>query len=225
MSRDVWLQQIRQAGTDPAAIERILADDIPQDALQHAGQAILRCSDSAALANAASRLIEALGRRGWVGDRELIDELERLASAVPSTLTALTVELDELGEALDQSVASVAYLDLDLDTATVWPAELLEIGEEPEGFDPDDEQRWLPVVGQGPRAGYTTMEDFITTVSDPRLAGRLHDAIARTGAFRRFRDELSRNDDEYTRWHRWRDDRRLGRARAWLAEQGYRSTR
>jgi hypothetical protein len=69
------------------------------------------------------------------------------------------------------------------------------------------------------------MEDFITTVTDPRLAGRLHDAIAGTGAFRRFHDELSRNEAEYTRWHRWRDDRRLGRARAWLAEHGYRSTR
>jgi hypothetical protein len=223
MSRDVWLQQIRQAGTDPAAVERVLADDIAQDVLQHAGQAILRCSDSAALTDPASRLIEALRRRGWVGDRELIDDLECLASATPSKLTAITVELDDLGEALDQSVASVAYLDID--TATVWPSELFDIGEEPEDFDPDDEQRWLPVPGQGPRAGYATMEDFITTVADPRLAGRLRDAIAGTGAFRRFHDELSRNDDEYTRWHRWRDDRRLGRARAWLAEHGYRSTR
>jgi hypothetical protein len=223
MSRDVWLQQIRQAGTDPAAVEMVLADDIAQDVLQHAGQAILRCPDSAALADAASTLIEALARRGWVGDRELIHELEHVVSASPSTLTALTVELDDLGEALDQSVASVAYLDLD--TAMVWPAELFDIGGEPDDFDPDDEQRWLPVPGQGPRAGYATMEDFITTVTDPRLAGRLHDAIAGTGAFRRFHDELSRNDDEYTRWHRWRDDRRLGRARAWLAEHGYRSTR
>jgi hypothetical protein len=223
MSRDVWLQQIRQAGTDPAAVERVLADDIPHEVLQHAGQAILRCSDSAALADAASRLIEALGQRGWVGDRELIDDLERLASATPSTLTALPVELDDLGEALDQSVASVAFLDLD--TATVWPAELFDIGQEPEDFDPDDEQRWLPVPGQGPRAAYATMEDFIATVPDPRLAGRLHDAIAGTGAIRRFHDELSRNDDEYTRWHRWRDDRRLGQARAWLSEHGYRSIR
>jgi hypothetical protein len=223
MSRDVLLQQIRQAGTDPAAVEGVLVDDIPQDVLQHAGQAILRCSDSAALADAASRLIVALGRRGWVGDRELIDELERLASATPLTLTALTVELDDLGEALDQAVSSVAFLDLD--TATVWPAELFDIGEEPEDFDPDDGQPWLPVPGQGPRAGDATMEDFIATVTDPRLAGRLHDAIAGTGAFRRFHDELSRNDDEFTRWHHWRDDRRLGRARAWLAEQGYPSTR
>ena len=223
MSRDVWLQQIRQAGKDPAAVERVVADDIAQDVLQHAGQAILRCPDSAALGDAASRLIEALGRRGWVGDRELIHELEHVVSVSPSTLTALNVELDDLGEALDQSVASVAYLVLD--TATVWPAELFDIGEEPDDFDPDDDQRWLPVPGQGARAGYASMEDFITTVTDPRLAGRLHDAIAGTGAFRRFHDELSRNDDEYTRWHRWRDDRRLGRARAWLAEHGYRSTR
>lgn len=222
MSRDVWLQQIRQAGADPAAVERALADDIPQDVLQHAGLAVLRCPNSAALIDAVTRLIEALGRRDWVGDRELIDELEHVASGA-STLAALTVELDDLGEALDQSVASVAYLDLA--TGMIWPAELLDIGEEPDEFDPDDEQRWLPVPGQGPRAGYATMEDFITSITDPALAGRLRDAIAGTGAFRRFHDELSRNDDEYTRWHRWRDDRRLGRARAWLAEHGYRSTR
>jgi hypothetical protein len=223
MSRDVWLQQMRRAGTDPAAVERALADDIPHDVLQHARRAILRCPDSAALADPATRLTEALGRRGCVGDRELIRELEHVVSVSPSTLTALTVELDDLGEALDQSVASVAYLDLD--TAMVWPAEPFDIGEEPDGLDPDDEQRWLPVLGQGPRAGYATMEDFITTVTDPRLAGCLHDALAGKGAFRHFHDELSRNEDEYTRWHRWRDDRRLGRARVWLAERGYRSTR
>ncbi len=69
------------------------------------------------------------------------------------------------------------------------------------------------------------MERFIDTIDNPGLASRLRDAISRPKGFRRFKTELGRHDDEYTRWHRFRDDARLGRARAWLAEHGYRSAR
>lgn len=69
------------------------------------------------------------------------------------------------------------------------------------------------------------IERFISTIDSSGLASRLQTKIDGSGAFRRFKAELSRHDDEYTRWHRFSDDARLGRARAWLANRGYRSAR
>ena len=42
------------------------------------------------------------------------------------------------------------------------------------------------------------------------------------GAFRRFKDVLHRWPDLVDRWYGFSDDRRIGRARAWLADAGYR---
>jgi uncharacterized membrane protein YkvA (DUF1232 family) len=73
------------------------------------------------------------------------------------------------------------------------------------------------------RAAYRDMVDFIVTVADERLADRLHDAIRGRGAFRRFADTLRRaREDELTRWFEFKDERQRGRARAWLADVGYR---
>jgi hypothetical protein len=76
MSRDLWSKQLRIAGADPRAVEEVLAADAPADGLQHAGSALLRVERSDVLVASARRLIEALGQRGWVGDAELIVELE-----------------------------------------------------------------------------------------------------------------------------------------------------
>ena len=65
------------------------------------------------------------------------------------------------------------------------------------------------------------MERFAATITDVALSEWVADALGGAGAFRRFRSALERYPDEFTRWHRYRDDARLGRARAWLAEHGY----
>ena len=67
------------------------------------------------------------------------------------------------------------------------------------------------------------MVDFIDTVPDQRLGDRLSDAIRGRGAFRRFADTLRReSEDELSRWFEFADERKRGRARAWLADVGYR---
>ena len=66
------------------------------------------------------------------------------------------------------------------------------------------------------------MGDFIATLDDPAVADRLSIAIDGKGAFRRFRDLLDRWPDVATRWYAFSDDRHIGRARAWLADAGYR---
>jgi len=223
VSRDPWLSQLRVAGSDPSAVERVLAGGVPDDGLQHAGQAVIRCTTSTELISTATTLIGSLSQRNWSGDPELIAELEHVRDATTSELSLLAADLDEIGEALDQSPASVSYLDLA--TATLWPVEILDVDQGPEDFDPDDSERWLPIAGAGSQPAYAVMERFIATIDSPDLASQLRAEINGSGAFRRFQAELSRHDDHYTRWHRFSDDARLGRARAWLADHGYRSAR
>ena len=220
MSRDPWLKQLRIAGTDTRSVEEVLAGDVPADGLQHAGSALLRVERSDALAAIALRLIEALGQRNWIGDPELIVELEHYVDRTTSDLTTLPVALDELGEALDQSGGSDSFIDLT--DGTLWPAQLFDVDQGPADFDPESDQ-WLLVVGLGSGPAYAAMQRFVATIEQPDLASRLNDALAGSGAFRRFQTELSRHEDEYTRWHRFRDDDRLGRALSWLADQGYHS--
>ncbi|MGW4027787.1 UPF0158 family protein [Streptomyces sp. NPDC004838] len=88
----------------------------------------------------------------------------------------------------------------------------------------DDPERWLHVPALGSRPGYRDMELFVDGLGDPALAARLRIAIAGRGAFRRFKDVLSHDERASRRYHRFHEERQLGRARAWLAEEGYRPT-
>ena len=222
MSRDLWLKQLRISGGDTRSVEDVLAGDVPVDGLQHAGGAVLRVERSEVLVAIACSLIEALGDRGWIGDAELIAELEHYVALTGSDLILLPVELDELGEALDQSAGSDSFIDVA--DGAVWPAQLFDVDQGPAGFDPASD-RWLLVVGLGSSPAYKVMQRFVATIEQPDLASRLADALVGSGAFRRFQSELSRHEGEFTRWHRFRDDARLGRARAWLADHGYHSNR
>ena len=79
---------------------------------------------------------------------------------------------------------------------------------------------WVENTGSGD--GYRDMVEFIGTVGDPARADRLDIAIQGRGAFRRFKDTLARWPAELDRWHAFSDERQRGRARAWLADAGYR---
>jgi hypothetical protein len=65
------------------------------------------------------------------------------------------------------------------------------------------------------------MEWFIEDLDDTDLADNLVRAIAGHGAFRRFKDRLSERPDLTARWHAVSNDRQRGRARSWLAAEGY----
>jgi hypothetical protein len=92
-----------------------------------------------------------------------------------------------------------------------------------EPLDLDDPTSWLDVDTGGSRPAYRDMEAFIGTVTDTNTAERLWIAIDGTGAFGRFRRVLDRDEELLTRWHGFSEERRLGRARAWLARAGYRT--
>ncbi len=75
---------------------------------------------------------------------------------------------------------------------------------------------------EGSDEGYRDMEAFIGGLGDPDQVDRLLIAIEGRGAFRRFKQTLARWPEEEHRCNRFSEERRRGRARAWLADAGYR---
>ncbi|MGW3647874.1 UPF0158 family protein [Streptomyces sp. NPDC000878] len=182
-----------------------------------AGAAALGLSGAAQMA---ATFLGALWERGFRGDEELADVLRvSVGHAVNPVLRPLAVDLEMLAMLLEGTPAESGGR-LDLCTGECRPAfaDELETGFEKA----DDPERWLSVPALGSRDGYQDMELFIEGPDDAALADRLRTAIRGRGAFRRFKDVLARDERAWRLFHRLSDERQLGRARAWLAEEGCR---
>ena len=136
---------------------------------------------------------------------------------------ALAVDLDDLADVIDGNTSCESYIDLS--SGVVWPGEIVDRGQGPDDFDPGDASRWLFVGGAGSRLAYADMERFIATVEPDALSVKLRDAINGKHPFKAFLTVLQRHDEQFTSWHRHRDDARIGRARHWLAERGFEPAR
>ena len=222
----------------PAAV-RAVSDQSISETPQYAGDAALLglaqwVEGSAAIAE---RCAAVLRDRGGDGDSDLADELEAALGRQPiSLLASVPVDLDELSGQLEGDPEFTGGR-IDLRTGEVYPDSYFddpaawrdsgddeEEGEEEEGEDEKtDSDRWLWIDSHGSRAGYQDMVEFRDTVHDQRLAAMLDVALDGRGAFRRFKGVLDDVPAELDRWHRLEDDRRRGRARSWLAGQGYRA--
>jgi hypothetical protein len=64
---------------------------------------------------------------------------------------------------------------------------------------------WIRIDAVPSREQYRMMERFIATVTNAALKEALQDAIVGKGAFRRFKDAVSRFPDERKRWFAFRD--------------------
>ena len=195
----------------------------PTDALQHIGDAVLAVLElpGAHLTEVVERLVDRLRERQWDGDDELADTLEHLTRRRASPLVPLPVELADVGEALGEQAGTENYLDLH--TGTVWFHTMTDFGvaEDLDDVDLSDRTRWLFLLGEGSHEAYRDVQRFIGTIDDEDLAAHLTEAIQGRGAFRRFRSVLEHRPAEFTRWHRFDADARLGHARSWLADAGY----
>jgi len=201
----------------------------PEDALQLLGDAVLEVARQRPddIGTSARRCVAALRDRDWEGDPELADQIEAALGWGPTPLlNRLPVDLEELAGVLEGDPLTGGGR-IDLRTGEVWPQAAIEYAEEVGKADPDaddDGERWLHVLCEGARAGYRDMEMFIDNLEEDRLADRLARAIRGGGAFRRFKDVLAHSPDLLERWYGFSDDRHRGRARAWLAGEGYAST-
>ncbi len=212
------------ARTETAAVIGALVGRNPLEVAHLAGPGLIAAlaDDDASARGYATLLIDELRDRWWDGDQALADELAAAAGTGPPTgLRSVATDLDELAMHLSDASLQAEPSRLHLPTGRIWPNEaLLVTGGQPDAW--EDDERWLGLGFTGSADGWHDMSDFIGTVEDPELRERLDDAIRGKGAFRRFGDRLRAHEDEWTRWRRFKAERDLARARAFLAAAGYR---
>jgi hypothetical protein len=201
----------------------------PVDSLQIIGDGLLAAvrQGTAGSADLAQDCVNALRERQWAGDQELAEVLDAALGNGPTpVLRPLPVDLEELSMVLEGDPVQGGGR-IDLRTGEVWPQSAIEYAEEVGEIDEDDDDpdRWLWVECEGSHDGYRDMEWFIDDLDDPQFADRLARAISGRGAFRRFKDRLFDRPDLMTRWYAFSNDRQRGRARSWLATEGYVPTR
>lgn len=219
--------RVAVARGDGVGLVRLLTGKpLPDDALQLIGDGLLAALRQGIpeASGLARDCVAALRARGWWGDEELAEALEAgLGTGPARLLKPLAIDLEELATVLEGDPVYGGGR-IDLLTGEVWPQSVFEYGEENDWDDNDDPDRWLWVHCEGSRPGYRDMEWFISDVKDPEIADRLEIAISGRGAFRRFKNTLSRWPDLFTRWHAFSEERQRGRSRAWLAQEGYLAT-
>ncbi|MBC9727483.1 hypothetical protein H8R17_22320 [Streptomyces sp. TRM68367] len=208
---------------DWAALRTALLRGPSREVLQLAGDGVAGAAVRGlpGAAEMAASFLGALQERGYRGDGELADRLRAATgdAAIP-LLRPLAVDLEMLAMLLEGNPAESGGR-IDLSTGECRPAFTDELGAGLEAEEADDPARWLYVPALGSRAGYRDMELFVDGLGDVALADRLLNAVRGRGAFRRFKDVLARDERAWFRYLRFCDERQRGRARAWLAEEGY----
>lgn len=208
---------------DGRAIVEILSGRSPGRLLQHAGAALLvalaRHVEGAA--DLAPPLAEALRERHDDGDDVLAQQLTAATTGPPTGRRAVPADLEMLVDLLegDPTYGYGGYLDLT--TGDAWPEAAFEDAPDDDEVDLEDDERWLRVPHLGSRDAWWDMSAFADALTDNALAQELADAIEGRGAFSRFRRVMDRHPDHVPGWLAFRDERSTGRARSWLAENGY----
>jgi hypothetical protein len=202
----------------------------PTNSLQLIGDGVLEAVRDGidGVASLAHQCISALEERRWTGDQELAELLNAALGVGPTPmLRPLPVDLEELSMVLEGDPIHGGGR-IDLRTGEVWPQSAIEYGQEVgeiDEADDDDPDRWLWVHCEGSHDGYRDMEWFIDDLEDADFADRMARALSGRGAFRRFKDRLSERPDLMTGWYAFSNDRHRGRARSWLAAEGYTAIR
>jgi hypothetical protein len=194
---------------DVIAIVALLAKHDPMEVAHHVGPTLARAlaDGHPGAREAAVPLVGALAERGWPGDEELAADLAGVDALDPSPvdLATLAAVLDGPGE------RSTAWR-LDVETGRLTPP--------PAAPSPG---RTIPVVGLGPRPALDDLLDYVGLDRDG-LPGRMADSAPRE-LWDPLEEVLLRSPEHRVRWTLFAQERRLGRARRWLAEQGLRPVR
>lgn len=201
-------------GTDIDDVLQQVAAGIPM-ALEH------RRQDAEPVAVS---IINRLNWRAGAGDGLLAEDLLAVLRGEPVTGRVVPVDLDMLSAELegDLDLSTGGYIDLQ--TGEVWgdsAADPMMVGED-DAIDVDeDPDRWLWFDRTGSREGWRDMAVFAERQRDGAFRERLERAIEGKGAFRRFRDVIDEGGLA-EHWYAFAADRKIGRAREFLADQGIR---
>ncbi len=209
----------------PAILASIEGRDI-DDLLQHVGMAlqVVLSQDPERGEALAVSVLGRLDDRGEVGDDVLTEDLLAQLRGTPLAARQLAVDLSDLGSALSGDPAEEAGC-LDLQTGEVVPAVLLDsayVGEDDVVDVESEPDRWLWLERREAHEQWNDMAEFVARQANADLRRRLESAIEGKGAFRRFRGVLH-DEDLVSQWRRFSDDREIGHARAFLAENGIRA--
>jgi Uncharacterised protein family (UPF0158) len=166
-----------------------------------------------------SRRGKPLGRRGTRAEEEV-----RLGvvDGGAHDLWQLPVDLDWVATVLEADPIRCQGAFLDLQTGEVIPClptdtDLTgDVGAANRGAEPE---RWLFLPCLGSRAVRQDMADFAAVIKYRPMRQRIEEAIEGLGAFHRFRD-LIYAEGLASDWHAFSDQRRIERAREFLAELG-----
>lgn len=84
----------------------------------------------------------------------------------------------------------------------------------------DEPDRYVIVDSLTSHDGFEMMRDFVATVSDPRIASALDDALRERKPFRRFKDTAARFGKVYDDWNAFRHAELRRLAVEWLEREG-----
>ena len=163
-------------------------------------------------------VINRLTFRDFPGDQELSEAL--LAGLrneqVPGLDLAVDLEMLSIVHEGSFDESDGGYLDLQ--SGHVYDARAVEYGDEKiDGK--DDPDRWVRFDRAETRDAWKDMQAFVSGLRNPEIRDRGLLAIEGTGAFRRFR-RFTEEHDLGDRWVQFSEDRKYGRARLILAENG-----
>jgi hypothetical protein len=222
LPRDI---RVAAATRDAGQLSRLLTEPDIERHLQQLGEAVLNLLEHGRDNAAGSALVVAasLTARGWAGDGELAGLLFELADDRPSERRRIRADLDGVADLLEGPAEMGFGGILDGQTGDAWPAAVLEDwagdGPPPDPEEAPDRYVFIPHVGS--REAWQDMREFAMDVEDDTIRTQLLDAIDGRGAFSRFRRILARHDALRARWYAYSAETRAGRAREWLAAEGY----
>ncbi|HRO31662.1 UPF0158 family protein, partial [Citricoccus sp.] len=170
-------------------------------------------------------VINRLTGRDGPGDTVLAEDLLTALRRQPPAEPVLPVDLETLAAVLETDPGTSTggwlevrtgqvYTDEDTDPAIVGQDAAIDVEEDPD--------RWLRIDPAGSRQGWADMAAFAGRQHDHTLRVRLEQAIQGQGAFGRFRD-LVHAEDLAELWSVYSTDRRIGRARTFLADHHLRA--
>lgn len=171
-------------------------------------------------------VINRLTGRDGPGDEVLAEDLLAALRRQPPAEPVLAVDLELLATVLetDPNLSTGGWLDVrtgqvytdeETDPAVVGQDAAIDVEEDPD--------RWLRLDPAGSRDGWEDMAGFAARQHDHLLRARLERAIQGQGAFGRFRD-LVHAEDLTEQWSVFSTDRRIGRARDFLADHHLRAS-